>query len=92
MLHERNPLYWDLHGAAWRELWRTLKDDAVFVLNVSDFIRGGKVVPVVAKHRALCQEIGFSVVKSFEIETPRLRYGENREARVPTESILVFKK
>jgi hypothetical protein len=91
-LYAWNPAYWKLHEAAWREVWRTLKPNAVFVLNVSDCIRSKKVFPVVARHRILCQEIGFTVTQSFEIPTPRLRHGENREARVPTEAIIVFEK
>lgn len=91
-LAESNPAYWELHEAAWRELYRVLKAGGTFVLNVSDFVRRGKTVPVVARHRELCQGIGFNVTKSFEVETPRMRYGENREARVPTESLLVFRK
>jgi hypothetical protein len=91
------PAYWELHEAAWREVHRVLKPSTPertfpFVLNVSDCIRNGKVFPVVAKHRELCQNVGFMVLQHHEIPTPRLRHGQNHEARVPTEAVIVFKK
>lgn len=92
LLYAWQPEYWELHETAWREVARVLRPGAPFVLNVSDCIRQKKVFPVVAKHRELCQKIGFMVVQHYEIGTPRLRHGQNHEARVPTEAVIVFKK
>jgi tRNA G10 N-methylase Trm11 len=96
-LYAWQPEYWELHEAAWREVYRVLKPSTPdktypFVLNVSDCIRRKKVFPVVAKHRELCQGLGFMVLQHHEIPTPRLRHGQNHEARVPTEAVIVFKK
>jgi hypothetical protein len=45
---------------------------------------------VVERHADLVLLCGFTFVKEFRVATRRLRYGANSQARVPTESILVF--
>lgn len=90
-LYAWQPAYWELHEAVWRELWRVLRPSAPFILNTSDCVRKGKIVPVVARHRTLLQELGYEVLKSFEVGTPRLKFGENRE-RVPSENLTVYRR
>ena len=84
--------YMDLHIAAWKEVWRVLRPEGWFVLNVSDFIKNGDTVPVAHWHLGVCLDMGFNHVDSIEVETPRLRYGRNAEARVATERIFVLSK
>jgi len=82
--------YWAFHACAWAEVHRVLRPGGRFVLNVSDFISNGAVVPVVERHTDLVLMIGFTLVKEFRVTTRRLRYGANSAVRVPTESVLVF--
>lgn len=84
--------YWKLHNAAYDELWRVLRDGAVFVCNVSDFIKGGRVVRVVDWHRRSLTSRGFSVAEEWMVETPRMRYGANGDARAAEEWVIVLEK
>lgn len=96
-LYAWNKDYWRFHVHAWAELRRVLKPGAPFLLNVSDFIRttqshGQKRIPVARTHARTCIELGFKLEKAFPIETPRLRYGQNHEARALHEYVLYFKR
>lgn len=82
--------YWRFHALAWAEVHRVLRPGGRFVLNVSDFIRRGAVVPVVERHCDLVLLGGFTLVKEFRVTTRRMRYGANNQVRVPTESVVVF--
>lgn len=83
--------YWRLHGAAWRELRRVLRPGAPFVLNVSDYVANGYVVPIVDSHAALLTlELDFVLVDRFEVKTRRMRRGANSAVRVDCEVVLVF--
>lgn len=82
--------YWAFHARAWAEVARVLRPGGRFVLNVSDHISGGRVVPVVERHTDLVLLSGFTLVKEFQVGTRRMRYGANNRLRVPTESVLIF--
>ena len=82
--------YWLFHARAWAEVHHVLRPGGRFVLNVSDHISRGVVVPVVERHTDLVLLSGFTLVKEFRVPTRRLRYGANNQLRVPTESVLVF--
>ncbi len=63
-----------------------------FLLNISDHIRKGEVIPVSEWHAFAIANIGFTYEGRVNIETPRLRYGENGEARVGYEHLYLFLK
>jgi len=84
--------YWRLHGAVYDEVWRVLVDGGLFVVNVSDFIARKKVVRVVDWHRRALMARGFEVVDVVHVDTPRLRHGANRDARVDGEAVIVSLK
>ena len=85
--------YWDKHTQIWLECVRVLKDGGTFILNVSDFIKNGLIVPVVEWHtNVLTKWCGLNLIEDIWIDTPRMRYGQNGKARVEGEHILVFKK
>lgn len=79
-----------LHIDAWREVRRVLKKDGLFLLNVSNHIRNGEEVKVAEWHRDVCLRLGFSLRETLEIETPRMGFGANRNARVSHEKLYVF--
>jgi len=84
--------YWRVHGAVYDEVWRVLVDGGLFVVNVSDHIKNRKVVRVVDWHRRALAARGFEVVDVLDVETPRLRHGANRDARVDGEAVIVCLK
>lgn len=99
MLHPRNSggLQWgrkyrEFHRHAWELVHVMLKPEGVFVLNVSDHIRKGEIVPVTLWHKAVCKTVGFELLDEIKVETPRMRHGENANLRVDHETILAFRK
>lgn len=84
--------YRALHEAAWRECHRVLKRGGLLVLDISDHVRKGEVVPVSAWHRDTIKSLGFTRVETIKVPTPRFRYGENSDARAPVEHVYVFRK
>lgn len=87
------PKYEGFHLAAWAEVDRVLAPGGVFVLNVSDHIRKGKIAEVSLFHVwAMCTKYGYRPPDEERIFTQRQRQGANGAARVPYESIFVFTK
>lgn len=80
------------HRAAWRKAVDLLAPDGLFVLNVSDHIRGGEVVPVSDWHRDRLIALGLTVIEDHRVETQRMGFGKNREARVDHERVIVLRK
>jgi len=84
--------YKELHKKAWLECKRVLKPDSIFILNISNHIRGGKEIDVTSWHITELESLGFNLIKKHKVETPRQRNGANAKLRVAYESILVFIK
>ncbi len=84
--------YVDLHERAWRQVHRVLADDGAFLLNVSNFTRRKRDVDVVNTHAALARDVGFRLVRTINVETRRMRFGANRDARASHEVIHVLRK
>lgn len=82
--------YRDKHRRVWTECRRVLKPHGKLILNISDHIRRGKVVPVTEWHAGCLTLLGFRLVEQIQVQTPRLRYGANHRTRVEYESVLVF--
>ena len=59
------PAYRAFHERAWAEVRRVLKPDGMFVLNVSNHIRGGVKQPVVQWHCVRAHAIGFQLSRPF---------------------------
>lgn len=79
--------YRHFHDRAWAECLRVLRPDGFVMVNVSNHIRKGVEQPVTQWHLAwfLAHRCTFRELE--RIETPRLRDGANRDARVPHEHI-----
>lgn len=86
------PAYRMFHYKAWQEVRRVLRPDGRFVLNISDHIRKGKLVPVTHFHILLLVMMGFDFIKHHQIETKRQRQGANGALRSQYESVLIFQK
>lgn len=85
------PKYQALHERAWKEARRVLRPGSVFVLNIKDHIRRFKRAHVTDWHIEALQTLGFRLVEHEQIECPSYGYGENAHARVPYESVILFK-
>ena len=83
--------YRDTHVAIYAECLRVLKPGAPFILNISDHIRGGVIVPVSQWHTDTLVDLGFDFVSNTNVDTPRMRFGANRK-RVQHEHVRVFSK
>lgn len=89
-------MHWDdeyrsIHVAVYAECVRVLKPGGIFILNISDHIRGGEIMPVSDWHTQTLINSGLRLTDSADIATPRLRYGANRR-RVPYEHVREFSK
>lgn len=84
--------YRAFHLKAWMEAFRILKVGGEAYINVSNFIRGGMEQDVVGMHAELLAMAGGRIVKIHHVDTPRLRFGANGDARVGEETILLFYK
>jgi hypothetical protein len=84
--------YREFHLEAYREAARVLEPGAVFVLNVSDHIRGGRRIETIPWHLGALTALLGSAPAAYQIPTPRQRFGSNGEARVDSEIVASFRK
>lgn len=98
-LHDQNTgrmqwgqSYKQKHIEVYKECTRILKIGGLFILNISDHIRAGKVIPVTDWHRSILINLGLSFVDEVQIQTPRMKFGENSGSRVSHETIMAFEK
>jgi len=87
-----NKAYKLFHLYAYREIRRVLEPNGLFLLNISNFIKRKREVDAVKWHAMACHALGFKEVGRQYIETPRLRFGENHDARVEHEVLLVMSR
>lgn len=86
------PEYRALHRNVWGPCWWVLREGGWMIVNVSDHVRKGKRVPVVAWHHGVLRKLGFETVEVRTVQTPRQRMGANGNKRVDGEKILVMRK
>ena len=84
--------YRNKHIEVYTECRRVLKPDGLLIINMSDHIRKGEIIPVTDWHKNTILDLGFSLIKELKIETQRMGFGRNNNLRVNYESILVFEK
>lgn len=84
--------YREFHKKAWKESVRVLKNNGIFILNVSNHIRKGKEVDVSSFHLETLIDLGLSLITGLIVWTPRYRMGENSELRVNHENIFILKR
>lgn len=85
------PAYREFHEAAWAEAYRVLKPGGAFIVNISNHVRAGKVIDVTGWH-VECLQTMCVLRGHVRVPTPRMRFGANGQARVDSESVLVFQK
>lgn len=83
--------YRAFHLAAWTEARRVLEPGGLFVLNIKDHIRRGVVQPVTDWHIEALEGLDFQVLEHVHIDCPGMRFGQNRDARVDYESVILLR-
>lgn len=84
--------YRSKHINIYKNLFKILNDNGIFILNISNHIRKGEEIDVVNFHKEAMEEIGFSLHHQIKVNTKRMKFGKNSEKRVGNECILVFEK
>ncbi len=84
--------YRELHIKAWKECFRVLKEDGVFILNFKNHIRKGKEVDVFSWHVKTLTELGFSLDLVRQVETNGNGFGQNAKLRTGFEFVARFIK
>ena len=84
--------YRTVHREVYQECKRVLGPPGLFLLNVGDHIRKGKIASVSAWHVMALKSLGFRVVNEHRVPRPKMRYGANANLRVPYEHLYVLVK
>lgn len=74
----------------YKECTRVLKQDGLFILNMSDHIRQWSQVFVTDWHKRVLINAGFECINDEKIKTPRMGFGANSDLRVAHERVLTF--
>lgn len=82
--------YRDFHERAWGEALRVMKEGGAFVLNIKNHIRAGAEQDVTAWHVSALEAMGMTQVNRTDVPTPSMRWGQNGNARVSFESVILF--
>jgi SAM-dependent methyltransferase len=80
------------HHKAWAEAVRVLRPGGRFVLNISDHIRDHQRQHVTDWHVESLTRLGLREIDRTDIQTKRMRHGDNAEARVDAEHVITFVK
>jgi len=83
--------YRNKHSDCYKEFNRILKNGGLCIVNISNHIRNGEEIDVVAWHKSELSKL-FRFKEEKKITTPRMGFGQNADKRVHYESILVFIK
>ena len=84
--------YCEKHRSIYAECLRVLKKGGIFIVNISNHIRSGKIIDVDNFDKSTLLDLGLLFQEEIKIKTPRMGFGANSKLRVDTESILVFIK
>lgn len=83
--------YRTFHTQAWAACLDVLKPGGLAVVNVKNHIRGGVVQRVVEWHCSAWLALGCYLEQVRKVETSGLGEGDNFDARVPYEVVMVFR-
>lgn len=90
------PRYWGFMATFYRLVADCLVPGGLLLLNVSNFQRANQYVNAVRWHEGACWGAGLvqrpAVERTLTLPTPRLRKGENHDARAESEVILRFRR
>lgn len=87
-----SPAYRHFHQQVYLGCDYVLRPGGLFILNISDHIRKGKVINVAGAHTDILDVLGYTLVEPWFFPTRRMKFGANANLRTPGEFILVYKK
>lgn len=80
------------HEVAWRESIRVLQRGGVFIIVLSDHIRGGERQYVINWHLRTLKGLGLEQVERVRIPTKRMGFGANADVRVKSEVVAKLRR
>ena len=80
------------HVQAWLEARRVLKPGGLLVIDIKNHIRGGEIQKVAEWHLTTLFNMGFLLQEVRKVRCPGMGFGQNREARVEFEHLLILRK
>lgn len=85
--------YRGFHKRAWQEAHRVLAPGGLILVNGKNHVRDHREQHVVEWHAHCLEEVGFTVMDPPDrLPAPGLRHGENHEARVEEERLIVGRR
>lgn len=84
--------YRSKHVDIYKEIYRLLATNGIFILNVKDHIRKGDVVHVSDFHLDTALSVGLVLEDNIKVEAKGNRFGRNGVVRVGYENIFIFRK
>ena len=84
--------YRQSHVHIWRQSWNVLRPGGLFILNIKDHIRNGRVVPVTQFHIDALVGMGFKMTGHEYVPLAGYKFGQNFKSRMTYESVLTFRK
>lgn len=82
--------YRQFHVKAWREVGRVLTPHGLFLLNISNHVRGRELQPVVEWHVRHLIDVGWWLLAAYPIATKRMKNGANPE-RADAELVIALR-
>ena len=82
--------YRRFHIVAWQEALRVTRPGGLFVLNIKDHVRGGKLQRVPEWHVQTLQALGARLYRAQPIATAGMGFGANRDSRSDFELVIAF--
>lgn len=84
------------HQLAWLKVAKLVRPNGLFILNVKDHIRGGKIQQVSKWHRETCENIGFELLEDRRVDAKGMGFGKNQTLdeglKVDYEHIFAFRR
>jgi hypothetical protein len=84
--------YKEKHEKIYKELYRILEHNGLLVLNIANHIRKGEEIKVAEWTKDILTQINFVFLNEIKIESKKMKFGSNRNLRVPYEIIFSFQK
>lgn len=84
--------YRAFHADAWGLTVDLLVDGGLFLLNIKDHVRAGEVQQVSRWHMTTLVDLGLELVDLVQVPTGGIRHGQNHQARVGHENLMLFRK
>lgn len=84
--------YRDMHRRWLEQARRVLRRDGLLIVNMSNHVRKHQLVYVVEWWVGAIAGEGFTIEHLIPVETSRMKFGENHEARVACEHLIVARK